>query len=107
MAGRMEADFCIANLPGLAIGDGLKRDVTKAMPHHRGRGLGRKVTPHAAPCVVRMSMRNQRPVNRPPRVNIKAPSRAKDTLLGERQNWRFAHTFNLSVPKLPEQQAIA
>ena len=85
----------IADTPHFTIGDAFGVDLAQTVLHHRQRGIGGQIVPHAPSGVIRMSVRDQRAVNATPRVDIEITGGAIDALGCEGENRFPAHSPNL------------
>ena len=86
MACRVERDPRIADLPHLAVADGVERDVPQPVAHHRGGQIGGEVRPVPVAGVIGMAVRDQRPRDRAPRVDVKIACGAIEPLWGDVQD---------------------
>ncbi len=109
VAGRMEADGGAADPQVAAVGHGLDRGLAKPEPQDRRRAFGAEISSVAGPRMVGMAMRDERAIDRPPRIDVETACGAKEAALGKAEDvwsWHDPATRARAV-RLPQNPARA
>ena len=88
VAGGVERDRDAADPPPFSPADALGRDLAQPVTDHRQRRVGCQVGAAAGPGVVGMAMGDQRPLHRPPGVDVEIGVGAVEPGFGQRQQRR-------------------
>src|SRR5579872_1170065 len=94
MSCRMQRDFHAIAIERLAIGEAFDPDIAEAMAENRRAVPMTEINAVAGPCVIGMAMRDDGPLNRPPRIDVEIPGGTiKSGRIGDDQIHRWNDTF--------------
>src|SRR6056297_1484042 len=86
MARRVERHPRLADLPRLAVADGVERDIPQPVAHHRGSEIRCEIGPMPVAGVIGMAVGDQRPRDRAPRVDVEIAGGTVEPLWGDVQD---------------------